>query len=223
MPDETKGQQGEITSAGTAGTSTESKTFTAAELAAHDTKLTSDALSGAGRTATELKAREDAIKADRAKLTSDAATFRQRQEADEETTAKRSEDPSAFDNLLRARSHQQAVDDLAARTRAQEEKEQSWETERLAAGRGDAVAIAAELRVSQEMLEQFSDGSDASMRKLAVGLPKTEGGPAPKLPDSGISQGGGQSAQQIRDAYIADPQDPAANKAYMDWRRAQGL
>ena len=85
---------------------------------------------------------------------------------------------------------------------------------------GDAVKLRAICERAGNLTESFAREMAATLwvKKTDIKKPLVEG-----TPDRGGTAGGANTWESIRDAYSANPNDPAIKAAYMDARRKRGI
>ena len=203
---------------------TEPVTMTPTELTAHTAEAVKAALGQAGIDATAVAAAKTENERVATQNQADAKVIRDRREAEEDRTAKASDDPHALDNLLSARKQERAAEELKTGQQKLADERAAWDATQLAGKKGDAVAIAAELHVDQGLLERFGGGTDEGMRALAKSLPAVGDNKAgDRDPDPGSSDGGdaGENAKML--AYIQHPEVAANQEGVSDTLKRLGL
>ena len=203
---------------------TEPVTMTPTELTAHTAEAVKAALGQAGIDATAVAAAKTENERVATQNQADAKVIRDRREAEEDRTAKASDDPHALDNLLSARKQERAAEELVTGQRALADAQAALTATQEAGKKGDAVAIAAELHVDQGLLERFGGGTDEGMRALAKSLPAVgDNKVGDRDPDPGSSGGGdaGENAKML--AYIQHPEVAANVEGINDTLKRLGL
>ncbi len=216
VTDGTEKNEGVKTSQTTQGTST--ATFTQTQVDEQVRKARSDALADIGRL---KKASEDAVKSAQAAQARLEQMQRDQERAELEAVK---DDPDRLEIIKERQEKRKLKAELdvekQARTELDTRLKQS-ESEKTEAARAEQVkVIAAKLNVSPTVLgklAKFTDGTPEMIEDIAKDLPKVN--PAKGFrPDSGGSQGGSVSWEQVRDAYIKDPKDPATRQRYLEMR-----
>ena len=195
MADGTDGPQDQA-SADTKGTST--VMMTEAELEARDKKTASDALAGAGRTAADLRAREEAVKADREQHKAEVAESRKRQHASEDAAA--ADDPNLLANLRVKRQGEAAAEDLRRGQAALADSTRVLEERTALADADLRQNLAAQYEVEPAVLERLGVGlsredvTDLAKRLSTKTETTTETTTTPIHADSARTTGGGEKS-----------------------------
>ena len=191
------------------------KTFTRESVEAEKQKAISDALSAAGRNAKALEIREQAVREAEARVAEDA---KRRDEAYEESIK---EDTEKLREWKATKSLKGKEASLAQRE-ADFERERAEHKDTIEAANkvnrsADAQRIATEQKVDVKALLDFGGDTPESMETLAKVLPKIVA--EPMKTDSSKTLGGGASWEEVRAAYIKNPNNPAIFERYMGMRK----
>ena len=222
--------------------STSPETFTKAQVEELSKKAVRDALAEAGR---QHKAERETAVAKA--LENQAATINEHVERIKELEADLDQlaenDGDKSDILKLKRELRSEKDKLSTERRSYEtEKEQherEWQERQaeIATARSEAFALTAwdiadeydggDAVKLKDICEDAGQLTEEFARKMANRLwaKKSEKKPEPLVegkPDAGGTQGGANSWENIRDAYIATPNDPQVKAQYLEARRKRG-
>ena len=192
------------TSEGDKGTSKkESETFTRETQEASNQKARDDALSAAGRTATILTKREEAVQASEERI---VEAQKARDEAELEDAR---DDVDKTTRLKAQQKHRETVTELAqVKRELKEEKGRTAESEKKTAVSTKEIStreIATRLEVDENSLTdliKFTDGSTEAIEAMAQTLPK-KGKTETLLVDSSKTIGGTQELESANDKMLA--------------------
>lgn len=200
-------------------TSEQPETLTREKLDEIRTKAASDALSAAGRTAKALEVREEAIR------TAEERLAQAQKDRDEKEEYEARDDSDKLTAIRTGRTLRELNTKLAEAKRELDEertKGKQRDAEKAETDREISVfEIATKHTVDAETLKNLSkhtDGSTEAIEALAQILPKKVEAKPPLRADSGKTIGSEASWEQVRDAYIKNPNDPEVRQRYMEMR-----
>lgn len=222
MADGTPDQPDVDTSAASEGTS-----HTQAQVDELVEKGKRDALAAAGRTTQSLQERETAVVAAQARVDSERTAWEQ--ERDEREEAAVGDNPDAFKAYRDRKAGERAERDLSKLQRDFAVEKSALETREVALRDRENLSLATTITAGSEVtaadLVELTDGSEDKMKKLFAilgnGTTATRADGSTVNIDSGDNSGG-QSFEDIQNAYIKDPDGPVA-KRYEEMRLARGL
>ena len=209
-------------SAGDAGTLTDTKTFTQADMEQAKRDGRNAALGEIGKlqkeSATALKKAQEA----------EGRITQMLKEQDARELEEARDDPVRL-TALQERQKRRAAESELVETRQElnlkNERLGQLETERAEASRErivQEVAVRFGVDVARlAKLAKFTDGSVETIEDLAKDLPKGNEKP-PLKPDSNRALGGSISWEQIRADYIRDPRNPTFKARYLEMRAERG-
>ena len=214
------------TSGGDKGTSTEPKTYTEEEVKARETKAASDALSAAGRDAKSISdktEKAEKLVLDAQKLVGEAnEKQKKRDEAERESLKDDSEALKSFDERQRQKDERAKLANEKTELDGERAKHQESVTSDLEQIKVfKRTQLAAEVSVAKGVsvdiiLKHAKDDSREAMEAVADDFKEVK---SPLKTDTSTTLGGGASWEEVRAAYIKNPNNQAVYERYMEMRK----